>query len=329
MEKFKRFEKNTLITMLAFIVPALIMLLIFYAGEFYPFGKVSVLVADMRYQFVDYIGYMKSVFAGDNDLFYTFSKTFGGDMMGFSAYYLFNPFFLLLLFFENDVLPEGIVIMMILICGFMGLNFHLMLRAIWGNRFSSVIFSTAYALMGYNVAYINCIHYFFSVMMLPLVILGLYRMMTNRRPSGIYIAAVSMAVISNYYIGYMILIFTAAFFVCFMASGAIEYKDMRDRVRNAWTVLYSTLLAVGISAFSLLPEKRERLARETKRQWGCSRFDCRSRSNSPLEPPSGKIIEISGLRPVRLSLRRSSNDCSATHILFRAARRIGFTCFNV
>ena len=156
MEKFKEFEKNTLITLLAFIIPALIMLLIFIIGNFAPFGNVSVLVADMRYQFVDYIGYMKSVFFGNNDMFYTFSKTFGGDMMGFASYYLFNPFFLILLPFPNDMLPVGIVIMLIITSGFMGLNFHLMLRAIWGNRFSSVIFSTAYAMMGFNMAYINC-----------------------------------------------------------------------------------------------------------------------------------------------------------------------------
>ena len=252
MEKFKRFEKNTLISLLAFIIPALIMLLIFVLGNYAPFGKVSILVADMRYQFVDYIGYMKTVFFGNNDMFYTFSKTMGGDMMGFASYYLFNPFFLVLLPFPNDILPVGITIMMVIICGFMGFDFYLMLRAIWGNRISSLIFSTAYAMMGFNMAYINCIHYFFSIMMLPLVILGLYRMMINRRPSGIYIASASLSVISCYYIGYMILIFTAAFFLCLMASGAIQYSDMRDRVKNAWTVLYSTLLAVGISAFSLL-----------------------------------------------------------------------------
>ena len=107
-------------------------------------------------------------------------------------------------------------------------------------------------MMGFNMAYINCIHYFFSIMMLPLVILGLYWMMKNRRPSAMYILSAAMSVISCYYIGYMILIFTAAFFLCFMASGTLEYKDNRDRIKNAWTVLYSTLLAIGISAFSLL-----------------------------------------------------------------------------
>ena len=245
-------RKKILISLLAFSIPALIMMLIFIIGNYAPFGKVSILVADMRYQFVDYIGYMKSVFFGSNDMFYTFSKTFGGDMMGFAAYYLFNPFFLILLLFPNDILPVGIVIMMILICGTMGLSFHLMLRGIWGGRLSSLLFSTAYAMMGYNMAYINCIHYFFSVIMLPLVILGLYRMMKDRRPSRLYITAAALSVISCYYIGYMILIFTAAFFICFMISGEIEYENMKDRIRNAWTVLYSTLLAVGISTFSLL-----------------------------------------------------------------------------
>ncbi len=251
MEEFKRFEKNTMITMLAFAIPAVIMLLIFIVGDFAPFGKVSILVADMRYQFVDYIAYMKSVLFSNNDLLYTFSKTFGGDMFGFASYYLFNPFYLILLFFPNDILPVGIVIMLILMCGCMGLNFYIMQSAIWGNRFSSLIFSTAYAFMGFNMAYINCIHYYFSVMMLPLVIMGLYLMMKNRRPSAVYIAAAAASVISNYYIGYMILIFTAAFFVAMMFSGVIEYKDAKDRIRNAVTVLYSTLLAVGISAFSL------------------------------------------------------------------------------
>ncbi len=252
MEEFRKFEKKTVISLLAFTVPAVIMMLIFVVGGFAPFGKVSVLVADMRFQFVDYIGYMKSVFFGKNDMFYTFSKTFGGDMMGFTSYYLFNPFYLILLLFPNDILPVGIAVMLIVMAGFMGFNFYLLLSGIYGSRYSSLVFSTAYALMGFNVAYINCIHYYFSVMMLPLVILGLYRMMKNRRPSAIYVFSVAASVISNYYIGYMILIFTAFFFLCFMASDIIEYKDMRDRIRNSVTVLVSTLIGIGISAFSLL-----------------------------------------------------------------------------
>lgn len=237
--------------MLAFIIPAFLMLLIVIVGGFAPFGKVSILVADMQYQFVSYIGYLKSVFFGNNDLLYSFSKTFGGDMTGFSAYYLGNPFYLFLLLFPNEILPEGIVFMIILICGGCGLSFYIMLSGIWGKRISGLIFSSAYALMGFIVAYINCIHYFFSVMMLPLVILGLFKITRTRKFNLLYVLSAALSVISNYYIGYMILIFTALFFLFILISDIVEFDGIKDRIHTSVIVLYNTLLAVGISAFSL------------------------------------------------------------------------------
>lgn len=251
MRTIIKHKKDIAVSVLAFLIPALIMLSIAISGNYAPFGKVSILVADMQYQFVDYIGYMKSVIFGNNDLFYSFSKTFGGDMTGFYAYYLNNPFFYILMFFPNDLLPVGIIIMMILICGGCGLTFNILINKIYGYRFSSVIFSSAFAMMGFMMAYINCIHYFFSVMLLPLVILGLYYTIKSRKISMLYVISASLSIISCYYIGYMILIFTAAFFLFFMFSDVFEYDDMSDRIRTSWTVLYTTLLAVGISAFAL------------------------------------------------------------------------------
>ena len=81
-------RKRIVCYLLAFFIPVFMMLVLSMIYGFYPFGKTSVLVADMRYQFVDYYGYLKSIFFGNNDFAYTFSKTFGGDMLGFSSYYL-------------------------------------------------------------------------------------------------------------------------------------------------------------------------------------------------------------------------------------------------
>lgn len=251
MEKFKKIQKDTIITILAFIIPAFIMLLIAVTGKYAPFGKVSILVADMQYQFVDYIGYMKQIFFENDDLFYSFSKTFGGDMSGFSSYYLNNPFFLLLLFVPNKMLPVGIIGMLVLICGGCGLTYHIMQRGIWGNRFASVIFSTAYAMMGFMMAYINCIHYFFSIMLFPLVILGLVRICRERKVNLTYILSAALSIISCYYIGYMILIFTAAFFLFLLFSDIVKFENFKDIAKTGWRVFYSTMLAVGISAFSL------------------------------------------------------------------------------
>ena len=63
----------------------------------YPFGERTILISDMNKQFNDYYAYFKTIVTGENNLIYTFSKTLGGDMVGFSAYYLQNPFLFLLL----------------------------------------------------------------------------------------------------------------------------------------------------------------------------------------------------------------------------------------
>ena len=55
-------KRRILCPLFAFLIPIVLMLLISIASGFYPFGKYSILMADMRYQFVDYFGYMKKIF---------------------------------------------------------------------------------------------------------------------------------------------------------------------------------------------------------------------------------------------------------------------------
>lgn len=245
-------RKSIFIGIAAFVLPIILMLLVSVMEGFYPFGETSILVADMKIQFVDYIGYMKNIFFGNDDFLYSFSKTFGGDMTGFAAYYLFNPFFLILLLFPNSHLPAGILFIVILMSGFAGLTFHIMLKEVNDLRFASLIFSTSYAMMGYFVAYVNCIHYFFSIIMLPLVIAGLYRTYKSEKISLLYVFSVALCVCSNYYIGYMVLIFTAAFFLSMLVADIESLSEVKEKIHVAVVVLYTTILGVLISCFSLL-----------------------------------------------------------------------------
>ena len=90
---------------LSFMIPIVLMTVISLLLEMYPFGERTVLISDMNKQFNDYFAYFKTIITGENNLIYTFSKNLGGDMIGFSAYYLQNPFLLLLLIFPNEILP--------------------------------------------------------------------------------------------------------------------------------------------------------------------------------------------------------------------------------
>lgn len=251
MKKWIAQNKNKLCYLLAFLMPAALMLLLSVLFGFYPFGRLSVLVADLRYQFVDYYGYMKNIFFGNDTYFYSFSKTFGGDMAGFASYYLNNPFALLLLFFPNDKLPAGILFMVILLIGFSGLNFNLLINKVYGTRWASLIFSTAYAFMGYFMAYINCTIYFFNIMLLPLIMLGLYGIVKTGKKNYLYVITLFLSMFSNYYMGYMTCLFSALFFLYLFLVRHQTIKEMRQYGKTIFIYIGSSVLAAGLSAFSL------------------------------------------------------------------------------
>ena len=248
-------KRKILCPLLAFFIPVAMMVLVCILSGFFPFGNTSILMADMRYQFVDYFGYMKQIFFSDDTYFYSFSKTFGGDMAGLAAYYCNTPFLIFLLFVPNDLLPAGILIMMIIMIGFIGLTFNIFLSEIYGSRYTTLIFSTAYAFMGYLMGYFNCTQYFFNIMMLPLVMLGVYRIVTYERVSVLYIVSQALSIFSSYYIGYMICIFSICFFIhiYFMKNGDIKkIKDIKLHVRSIFIYISTSVLAVSISGVSLL-----------------------------------------------------------------------------
>ncbi len=246
-------RKRIVCYLLAFFIPVFMMLVLSMIYGFYPFGKTSVLVADMRYQFVDYYGYLKSIFFGNNDFAYTFSKTFGGDMLGFSSYYLNSLPNLLLLLFPNEYLPAGILLMATLLIGLCGLTFNILLDHLYTTRWASLIFSTAYAFMGFTMAYFNCVHYFFNIALLPLVILGLCNMIENGKISILYIVSLFLSIFSNYYIGYMTCLFTVIFFLYYVFVRTETLKKIKDYRNAFFNYVIASCVAASLSAFTLIP----------------------------------------------------------------------------
>ncbi|MCR5107048.1 MAG: YfhO family protein [Lachnospiraceae bacterium] len=244
--------KSLINNIVAFLIPVTIMTVICLKYGFFPFGDKSILMADMRYQFVDYYGYLKNILFSNDDILYTFSKTFGGDMAGLLAYYCNAPFVLLLAFVPTEYLPGGILIIMILMIGLASLNFNIMLNRIFGLRWGSVIFSISYAFTGYLMGYFNCTQYFFNIMLMPLFILGLTEIIDNGRMSILYIVTLALSIFSNYYIGYMECLFSIMFFVYYYLTKYTEVEDIKGNLRTVFIYIYNSAIGVGISSVSLL-----------------------------------------------------------------------------
>ncbi len=238
----------------AFLLPAAVMLAVYALIGVAPFGEKSLLVTDMDGQYVSFFSYLKDMARNGNDFFYTFSKNLGGDMAGFAAYYLLSPFNLVLLPFSTVHLPAGILLLTLLKVGSAGLTCALFLSRAERAGSGTLLFSCSYALMGFVFVYQQNILWLDGIIFLPLVLWGVQRLMSRRRPL-LFILSLAACLITNYYIAYMICIFSALYFLFQLAVIHPQSPRLRGRavLISCGRLLGAYLAAAGLAAFVLVP----------------------------------------------------------------------------
>ncbi len=245
------FQNEFVVAIIAFSLPILILLLVDTLIGVYPFGQKTFLIMDMEQQYSAYLGYLKTIFTGKNDLFYTFSKNLGGDMLSLFAYYLANPINFLVCLFSVEDFPKAAALIILLRFGLCGLTCNIFLRKCIRPRFSSIIFSTAYALMGYTL--MNAENYFFidGVIFLPLVLLGLEKIINSHSPF-LYIFSLAAIIFINFYFGYMICLFSFFYLIYRILISAVKQDPPRFK-RVLLQYFLGTLLGLGLACLLFIP----------------------------------------------------------------------------
>lgn len=236
------------IYILSFIIPMMLYCLLGVVLRLYPLSDRTILFSDMNSQFVSFYNFFRNILTSNNDFFYTFSKTLGGDMMGFSAYYLQNPFIFILLLFPYENLPLGIYLMEITMLSLACVAFQLFLVKSF-NR-CSLVFSTAYGMMGYALAYFMLSIYTFNFILLPIVMMGLIMMLRGEKKGKIiYSISLGISIICNYYLGYMLCLYLVIVFVCL----CFEMPSLHAFWEKLKLFAIYSVLGVMLSAFDLIP----------------------------------------------------------------------------
>lgn len=239
-------EKKIIKYVLSFCIPFIMYMIIGVLLKLYPFSDNTFLISDINNQFVHFYNFFKGLFETNNDFFYTFSKNLGGDMMGFSAYYLQNPFLFILLLFPYEYMPLGIYVMEAIMLSVASLTFMIYLEKVYGN--GNILFSICYGMMGYVLAYSALPMYFCNIILLPLVITGFHLMMeddSRAKDKILYIVSLAMSIFCNYYLGYMLCIFLVVYF--------IYYVGCYGGFRKIRTFAVCSILGVMLDCFDLVP----------------------------------------------------------------------------
>lgn len=212
---------------MSFVLPVFLLLVIYMIWGQYPFGDRTLLIWDMDEQYAPFFAHLHSILHGDASALYSFSRALGGNMLNVSAYYLISPFNIIFYFFDAENIYIGILIVTLLKTGACGMAMQWFLNRRRQDGFS-VIFSTAYALSAYMIGYQFNIFWIDSLILLPLVCDGIERL-ADEQKYLFYTITLALSVITNFYIGYMICIFSVLYFICYFIfiSDKRPYKEFK------------------------------------------------------------------------------------------------------
>lgn len=250
--KLKSFKltNNTIYYLTAFFLPFVILFLALLAENISFNGETTILASDGFHQYVIFAENLRNILHGSDSLFYTFTSGLGLNFYALISYYLgsfFSPF---VYFFSLKSMPDAIYLFTLLKVACMGLTSFYSLRQLYPKVLKpfTVILSSSYALMSFAISQIEINMWLDVFILLPLIILGLNRLL-NQKKFILYYLTLTILFIQNYYFGYMVAIFLVLYFLVQISKE--NHWKIRGRQFVDFTVV--SILAGLSSCVMLLP----------------------------------------------------------------------------
>ncbi len=244
-------HRSILLPLAAFFLPATIFILYYAIQGISPFGDMNLITVDLRAQYIPFLAELREKILSGESLFYSWRGALGSNFYVMWAYYLASPFNILVLLFPVHKLADCAFIIIVLKIGMLGLSFQTMLHRVFRTQHPlSVAFATSYALSNFVIAYSWNLMWMDGLIFLPFVIGGLIHFIREKKPLP-YLAALMLALVTNYYTAYFIGVFTALFLG--IAIAQFDEGSMCEKLKTAGKVFVLSIASFCLAAFVLLP----------------------------------------------------------------------------
>lgn len=238
---------------IAFVIPLIIMTALYIAREIYPFGNNCYLRSDMYHQYAPFFSELWNKLRHGESLTYSWDIGMGTNFTALYAYYLASPSNWFIVLFPQKYMIEIMNVIIILKLCLSSLTFTYYISKHFNTRKCTIaLFGMFYALSGFVAAYSWNIMWLDCLVLLPLIILGLERLVNENR-CFLYCISLGLCIYTNYYIAIMVCISVVLYFIVLMAT----YKGTRRPViyvKKFLNFAIYSLLAGGLAACLLLPE---------------------------------------------------------------------------
>ncbi|HBL83839.1 MAG: hypothetical protein A2Y17_08135 [Clostridiales bacterium GWF2_38_85] len=217
-----------------------------------PFGDKSILIYDLKSQYIDFYNSLRHIFT-DNEWFYSFSRTLGGDNFTLIAYYLLSPFNLILLFFNEKTMADGVLLIYLLKTAAVALTFSICMQKSRIVKYRTFMFygilpaiTTAYTLCGFAASYSMNVFWLDAMILLPLISFAVEKAAIKKKNA--YVLLIALACIINFYFGFLLTLFALTAFMSYSKILSLSYK-----VISFATFLRMTAIGVMLSGIVTVP----------------------------------------------------------------------------
>lgn len=226
------------------VIVCLAMLVTFYVNGLYPFADKTIAWCDMEQQLIPLLLQFKDILSGKESFFFSFKNAGGMNFYGVFFFFLASPFTFLVAFVDKADMASFCNVLVMLKMGACALTASLYFyRKNKNAPILNVALSVLYAYSGYTMMYYQNVMWLDVAYLFPLLLWGLERLQKGKR--GLFIAALSVSVAANYYLGYMLVIFLILYaFVWMLLS-----KDKKF----AFDFVISCFVAALLTAVVWLP----------------------------------------------------------------------------
>ena len=256
--------------LIAFLATSVTMLAVYLCNGMIPFGDKTILRMDLYHQYGPLFAELYDIVKEGGSFLYSWKSGLGSCFLGNYFNYLSSPIGAVIMFFGHKNIPEAIGTMILIKAALSASAFTYYIKNSLKNQsFAVVSFGVLYAFCGYMLAYYWNVMWLDAMILLPVVLLGIERIINHGRPAT-YIIGLSLTMFSNYYMSYMLCIFAVIYFCYYYIisyeggalisrayarknKGFIKRLANRRFIRTGFIFALSSLAAAGLMAAVLLP----------------------------------------------------------------------------
>nr|WP_321315376.1 YfhO family protein [uncultured Ligilactobacillus sp.] len=258
MNSFKNQKKLNYI--ISFIFPILLFICILFLTHVYPFGNNTVVTGDMKHQYISLMTYFKENIFHPRNFLYSYQIGLGSGFFAVLAYYLINPLNIVTLFIPSSYMPIFFMINLLVNIGLIGLTTYTFLtnseylnqKKINHKNLIAIILGTCFAFSSFFANYQQCTMWVNAIILLPIVLLGLDRILYGNGKTLLYWISLGCLLLINWYIGIIVTIFLFISTLTWVIKQILS-KRINETIKKGTKVLIYSIFSVGIGTIAMLP----------------------------------------------------------------------------